>query len=62
MDLTCVARLIVNAAVVAVLRVRWFLAPGAEPALAARHRRGALLQMAGAWVGFTGCAIYLLRP
>jgi len=58
----CVAILIVNAAVVAILRVRWFGEIGAPPALAARHRWGALVQMAGAWIGFAGCAIYLLRP
>jgi hypothetical protein len=58
----CVTLLMVNAAVVAALRARWFLALDAEPAIAARHRRGAFLQMAGAWVGFAGCAIYLLRP
>jgi hypothetical protein len=58
----CVALLMINAAVVAALRVRWLEALRVEPAIAARHRRGALVQMVGAWICFAGCAIYLLRP
>lgn len=58
----CVATLMINAAVVAALRVRWFGELGAQAAVVARHRRGSWAQMAGAWIGFAGCALYLLRP
>lgn len=58
----CVATLVVNAAVVAALRIRWFDDLGADPRVVERHRRGALLQLAGTCIGFTGAAIYLLRP
>lgn len=59
---TCVALLLVNAAVVAALRIRWMGELGAPPEVTTPHRRGSLLQMAGAFIGFLGCAIYLLRP
>jgi hypothetical protein len=58
----CVAMLLINAAVVAALRIRWFDGVGADPSIVARHRRGALGQMVGAWIAFSGVAVYLLRP
>jgi hypothetical protein len=58
----CVALLVMNAAVVAALRVRWIAGLAVSPEIAARHRHGALVQMAGSWVLFAGCALYLLRP
>ncbi|APR76701.1 Hypothetical protein A7982_02048 [Minicystis rosea] len=58
----CVALLLMNAAAVAALRIRWFETIGADRSIVARHRRGALVQMVGSWITFSGLAVYLLRP
>jgi hypothetical protein len=57
----CVAILLANALTVALMRLRW-AETALSPDLRPRHRSQVLMQLAGAWIGFVGCAVYLLRP
>jgi hypothetical protein len=57
----CVALLVLNAVVVAFLRVRLLDALGPTPEVARKHRVGSFAQALGATIGFVGCGVYLLR-
>ena len=58
----CVAMLVVNSGFAARQRADWLHRIVGDPALEHPYRRAVRLQLYAAWVTWTGCAIWLLRP
>jgi hypothetical protein len=58
----CETLLVLNAAIFAALRIRWFAELEPPRPMARSYRASSVMQMGAAWTMFIGCALYLLRP